>query len=404
MSWTTPAELRAQLRRLWDRGELLRDAVETRTRFPLRLALKAPTSSELAAQFDAVRNWIGELGALAPARIEWREVNHRVLGSQRVPQAVWIDEREAALGLIGKRADAARFDTVLALVRARQPALLPWLARRPLQALALAADIQRLLDVVAWLAAHPQPGVYLRQVDVPGVHSKFLEAHRGVLAEWLDLVLPQQAIRAEHSGIGQFAERYGFLGKPVRIRFRVLDPRLTLVPGTVCPDVTLDAESFARLEVPIRRVMITENETNFLAFPPLDEAIVVFGAGYGWDALSRARWLAGCTIHYWGDIDTHGFAILDRLRERLPHAASFLMDRATLYAHESSWGEEASQVTHDLPRLTKCERALYDALRDNRIRKGLRLEQERVGYGWMLDAIRVLENSCGGGNVIGLKP
>src|SRR5690606_16560278 len=172
MSWTTPADLRTQLRRLWDRGELLRDAAEGRTRFPLRLALKAPTSPELAAQFDAVRAWIGELAALSPLRIEWREVNHRVLGRQRVPQAVWIDEREAALGLIGKRADAARFDTLLALIRARQPALLPWLARRPLQALALADYVERLLDVVAWIAVHPRPGVYLRQVDVPGVHSK----------------------------------------------------------------------------------------------------------------------------------------------------------------------------------------------------------------------------------------
>ena len=149
-------------------------------------------------------------------------------------------------------------------------------------------------------------------------------------------------------------------------------------------------QRFARLEAPIRRVLITENEINFLAFPRLGEAIAVFGAGYGWDALSRARWLADCTIHYWGDIDTHGFAILDRLRERLPQAASFLMDRATLYAHEASWGEEASQVMHDLPRLTESERALYDALRDNRIRKGLRLEQERVGYGWMVKAARAL--------------
>ena len=96
------------------------------------------------------------------------------------------------------------------------------------------------------------------------------------------------------------------------------------------PDVTLDAESFADLDIPVRRVFITENETNFLAFPPACEAIVIFGAGYGWDALATAHWLARCGIHYWGDIDTHGFAILDQLRARFEHVESFLMDRDNL--------------------------------------------------------------------------
>ena len=33
-----------------------------------------------------------------------------------------------------------------------------------------------------------------------------------------------------------------------------------------------------------------------------------------------------------GDIDTHGFAILDTLRARFDHVESFLMDRDTLMA------------------------------------------------------------------------
>jgi hypothetical protein len=115
--------------------------------------------------------------------------------------------------------------------------------------------------------------------------------------------------------------------------------------------------------------------------------MVVFGAGYGWEALARAAWLARCSLHYWGDIDTHGFAILDQLRGRFDHVESFLMDRDTLLAHRAFWGEERDQVVHDLPRLTETERALFDDLRDNRIRKGLRLEQERVGFGWVEAAL-----------------
>jgi hypothetical protein len=356
----------------------------------LRLVLKGPASTELTEHFQAVREWIAELVAVGQIRIEWREFNHRVLGVQRVPQAVWIDELDSALAMIGKRGDAAQFGRLLALVGLRQPALLVWFRRRPLQALELADEGERLLAVVGWIVRHPRPGIYLRQVDIAGVHSKFIENWRGVLAEWLDLVLPPEAVAVERNGGAQFAARYGFLDKPARIRFRVLDAQLPVLPGPVRPDIAVDADSFAALAVPIRRVFITENETNFLAFPPLADTIVVFGAGYGWDALSKAAWLSRCSIHYWGDIDTHGFAILDQLRSRFVHVESFLMDRATLIAHEAQWGEELDQVLRDLPRLDDAEQALFNDLRDNRLRKNLRLEQERIGFQWVETALATL--------------
>lgn len=54
-----------------------------------------------------------------------------------------------------------------------------------------------------------------RQVDLPGVHSKFIEAHRGVLAALLDLALPVDAVDITKAGVSQFAARYGFLEKPI---------------------------------------------------------------------------------------------------------------------------------------------------------------------------------------------
>lgn len=152
-------------------------------------------------------------------------------------------------------------------------------------------------------------------------------------------------------------------------------------------DVTLDAASFATLALPIERVFVTENEINFLAFPPVARAIVVFGAGYGWDSLARASWLHQCHLHYWGDIDTHGFAILDQLRGYFPQVASFLMDRETLLAHQMHWGEEPELARHELSRLTVQEMAVYDELRFDRLHARLRLEQERIGYGWLVDQL-----------------
>jgi hypothetical protein len=89
-------------------------------------------------------------------------------------------------------------------------------------------------------------------------------------------------------------------------------------------------------------------------------------------------------LHYWGDIDTYGFHILDRLRLLFPDAQSFLMDRETLVEHAPLWVRESDAYDGELPRLNSAERALYDDLRHNRLGERVRLEQERIPYGWLL--------------------
>jgi len=391
VNWTSPRDLRAQLQRCWDRGDLLAGLVSGESSFPRRLTLKGPTSVQMSEHFDSVRAWIAELSALRHYRVEMRELRHRVLGANEVPGAVWIDTLDAALDVLGKRREAGRFAALVERTRERQPRLLEWITRKPLKVLELADVWDQLLDVVDWVKLHPRPGVYLRQVDIAGVNSKFIEAHRGVLIQWLDLVLPPEVVDTTASGLSGFVRRYGFRDKPQRIRLRVLDPTHALFPGSGDADITLDAASFARLAPTVSRVFITENEINFLAFPQVPDSLLIFGAGYGFEALGQATWLARCQMFYWGDIDTHGFAILDQLRSYLPHACSLLMDRATLLAFEAQWGVEVKQTLRDLPRLNVEERALYDDLRDNRLNLNLRLEQERIGFGWIEAALIALE-------------
>lgn len=216
------------------------------------------------------------------------------------------------------------------MTAARQPKLLTWLNKRPLRALELADSWEKLLAVIDWLLAHPRPAIHVRQMDISGVHTKFVEANRAVLIELLELVLPPESIDSTATGSIQFNRRYGFLDKPERIRLRWLDPTCSPFPTIAAADLTLDATSFAQLNPAVNRVFITENEINFLAFPPLRNALLIFGAGYGFSVLANTAWLHDCKIHYWGDIDTHGFAILDELRSHFPQVQSLLMDRATL--------------------------------------------------------------------------
>lgn len=391
MSWTTPSDLKTQVQKLWDRGLLLARMAGGESLFPRRLTLKGPDSRELSERFPDVRDWIAGLSAAAgPYRIDWRSVNHRVHGNNEIPAAIWIDRLSDALGLIGKRRAADQFAALVELTRDKQPELIPWLTRRPLRALELAEDWPRLLEIVAWLLEHPRPAIYLRQIDLPGVHTKLIERQRGVLAELLDLVLPEDSIDGTHTGIGGFCRRYGFLDKPPRVRFRLLDTNARLLPVEVDQDITLTQAAFASLVLQVSKVFITENEVNFLAFPDVSDALVIFGAGYGFDNFAAAPWLQEKEIYYWGDIDTHGFAILSQLRGFLPHAVSFLMDQQTLLVHRALWGVEMQPETGTLTRLHSEESALYDQLRQNHWGERIRLEQERIGFDFLRDVLRKL--------------
>lgn len=109
--------------------------------------------------------------------------------------------------------------------------------------------------------------------------------------------------------------------------------------------------------------------------------------------MPRLRWcwvVHACELYYWGDIDTHGFAILDQLRGHFPHTQSLLMDQATLLAHAQQWGSEPQALLRDLPRLNAEETALFNDLRDNRLRLNLRLEQERISFGWLEQVLAAL--------------
>jgi len=402
--WTTPADLKSQVGRWWARGVVLACTLDDEPAFPRRLTLKGPSSSQLGSRYDEARAWITKLAAGARHyRVVFEEVRHRQLGANQVPTQVWIDTRADAAAFIGKTAELAAFDRVVAETRRREPRLLAWMRRRPLAAVELADDWPRLLDVVAWLQEHPRPGLYLRQVDVPGVDSKFLERHRGVLAEAFDLVLPPSAIREDATGRPKFELRYGFRSKPVRIRFRVLDPGLSVLgmdasgavasgafgPGAGAEeDVAVPVATFAALALDAPKVFIVENEIDFLSFPARDRTIVIFGAGYGVDALMGVAWMRHAVVRYWGDIDTHGFAILHQLRGVVPHARSFLMDRETLLAHRGAWGREPQPTRRELDRLDPHERSLYDDLRGDVLGERVRLEQERIRFSWLQRALR----------------
>lgn len=161
---------------------------------------------------------------------------------------------------------------------------------------------------------------------------------------------------------------------------RVLDPLLHAQIGGLA-DISAPVETLANLQWQPATVLIVENLQTGLALQDLPGTVSFMGLGYAVDALAALPWLRQARCVYWGDIDTHGYAILHQARTLLPQLVSVMMDEATLLSYASLWTMEASQATAEArPGLTADEYTVYSGLRSQRWGQALRLEQERIAW------------------------
>ncbi len=383
--WTRPVDIVGQVERLWARGRLVGLSESEDPFFPLPLRFRGPTRHELGSRFEEARAWIRELEAGSRAHgyeISFEEIAHRQLGANRIPSGIFVPTQADALRMIGKVRSAERFHALRQRIGGAFAELDPWAARNLMKVLEVEEEWDELLAVVAWFRDHPRSGLYRRQLEIEGVDTKFIEQHRGLFAELLGHVLPESAIGTER-GIS-FDRRFGLREKPFLVRFRLLDDDLR-IQGLA--DLTVPVEDLARLDLVVDDVVVTENEVNGLALPARSRTLVLFGQGYAVERLAEVPWLARCRLLYWGDIDTHGFAMLDRFRRVFPGTLSLMMDRATLLAHRRMWVEERDQCLEALRHLDAPEGALHRELLSGAHGERVRLEQERIGFGWVKAAL-----------------
>jgi hypothetical protein len=398
MGLLTPSEIRQRALRLWQSGRVLKAWLGAEPLFPVAWPAGRPSAVRLLQEFAQVRAWIEALEQACQChrgygyRIEYDEINHRQLGRQRLPRQILFDQPADLVAYLGKQPELRRFAELARPIRAAHPVLADWIKAQPMRLLEYAEAWPRLLKVLSYFQTHPRPGLYLRELDIPGVDSKFIEAHQGLLADLLDRVLPPDGLDPEVKGMARhgFERRYGLNYEQPLIRLRLLDPRQDPYGGL--RDVSVALDCFARLDPPSHRVFVTENKINGLSFPELPDSLIIFGLGYGISSMKDAQWLVQREIYYWGDIDTHGFAILSQLRTYFPHTRSFLMDRATLDHFRELWGEEpeGKRCSAALPNLNDSEQALYRLLREDALGVRVRLEQERIGFGYLRERLKGL--------------
>ncbi|WP_245761165.1 Wadjet anti-phage system protein JetD domain-containing protein [Saccharopolyspora shandongensis] len=370
-----------KLRRRWDRGEFLSQLARGARWEPLAIGLRGPTAKDTSAHLDHARAWVEQWHRARHLRVEMRTVGGRVAGTNEIPGRVWVDSYEQLWAALGVEPDVQTFVALLDATRLSAPDLADWMSAKPMEVLRHKGEWARLVDTVLWIEAYARPDMYLRQIDVPGVDTKFIERYRTILAALLDCRLGEHRVDRTRSP-SDFAGRYLFRKKPAYVRFRHLSD------GPGFSELAVRVTELADMPPTARTVFVVENETTYLAFPPVENAIVIFGEGYAASRLQPLQWLADRNLVYWGDIDTHGFAILNKVRRTFEGARSMLMDRATLLAHEGQWVDEPSPTSDHLEALLPDEASLYTDLVEGVLGSSVRLEQERIAYSVIQQATR----------------
>lgn len=384
-----PKQIREKALRYWNSGRVLQAWLGQDGLFPLAIPVGRPDAGRLLQEFPRVGRWKASVESGGKChtgrgyRIEYREINHRQMGRQRLPQRVVFDAPSDLIEYLGKQREFQRFARLVRDIRRRYPILRGWIERAPMRVLEQGEEWPRLLAVLDFFTATPRPGRYLRELQIHAVDSKFIEANRRILSDLLEQVLPPETLNQTVTGLAHhgFERRFGLKYDQPLIRFRLLDTGCAARFGGMS-DITLPLDQFRQLNPPCHRLFITENKINGLSFPAIPDGMVIFGLGYGIGSLQGVAWLQGMEIHYWGDIDTHGFAILSQLRGYFPDVRGFLMDLETLRQYPEIWGREAQEkrFTGQLEHLTPEEQAAYQALCENHLGENLRLEQERIPF------------------------
>lgn len=379
--WTTPADIRSAVQRGWENGTLLRGFAQHEPFPAIDVPLRGPAAADLGEHFDRARSWAEQLRRGSRDGRAYRVIEGttggRLAGRTALPQRALVAEYDQAWLLLGTSADAAGYRCMIDAAAA-VPVAREWALAHPTQALRLRAEWEPVLAAYRWLDDHRRSGLYLRQVSAPGVDTKLIERHRSVLAVMLGVP----------TGAASFVRALGMAQKPAAVRLR-FDPAVFGLPAGVS-EATFRADELGAWDAAPHAALIVENEITYLSVPIPQDGVVLWGKGFDLEESASLAWLKEAPVTYWGDLDTHGFAMLNRVRAHLPHVRSVLMDRDTLLAHEDRWGREPKPTTATLPRLDPDEAAVYSDLVSDRYAPAVRMEQERIDWAWAMERLAAL--------------
>lgn len=364
--------------RNWLRGE---------GEWPLVFSLAAPTEQDVLEDAAGIREWVSAWTDWSGVgEIAWEDRQWSRMGKQRIPVSIAFASAERASDAVGQRKRWDRAVERYAHMTLRWPCLVKGTElSRNFDVLANYndEDYQRLLSLLKWLERNPDSGLYLRQLPLETIDTKWVERRKGLVTDLARaiLVLPPDT---------DFFDTCGLRKPPPRMRLRLLCPDLRARFGGL-EDIEAPLEEIAQMPLAPACVLVVENLETGLAMPSFPGVVCFMKLGNAATLLGAVPWMATAKLYYWGDIDTHGFAILSRVRQKFPSIESLLMDEKTMEMHRELCVEEpAPTSTAATAHLWEAEKALYQKLCAGHKGKFLRLEQERIFWPYAMKVLAML--------------
>lgn len=303
--------------------------------------------------------------------VKTTDKNFRRSGVHQLPDGIEFESVEDYLHVTGKKKEWVRFQESYKLLSEQIPEVKEWAIANPILLCSSSTDWKGVIKVCKYFLLNPRPNLYVRQLPVE-VHTKFIEDNSYLFQSLLDFLIP---LDIRNSQLRRFAERYYLKHDEPLIRIRVLDKALAI--GNAITDLSIRLSDFEKTEWICRYVVVCENKMNFLSLPDLANAVAIWsGGGFNVSYLKNVQWLKNKSIHYWGDIDEHGFQMLHQIRSYFPQTNSIMMDADTFEKFRDLAGVGERNKTVTLNNLDKYEEALYQLLKGSAEKN--RLEQEKI--------------------------
>jgi hypothetical protein len=302
------------------------------------------------------------------------------IGKQLVPEKITIDSIEDYLKVTGKEKEYIAFLKNLSLIKTELPLLLDWIKSNPIKLIEHDTWVDT-LKVCHYFLGAPLPNMYIRQLPID-VHTKYIIENKSILQSLLDFLIPEYINKDEV----KFELRYNLKYSEPLIRVRFLD--CSLSPINNVTDISLTLSEFKIIRTECMNIFVAENVMNFLTLPYLSKTIAIWsGGGFSVSYLKDINWIKGKQFFYWGDLDAHGFQILNQFRTYFQNTVAVMMDEETLSCFKCASGTPASN--QNLQQLTESELKLYNHLRQNNIR----LEQEKITQTFAVEKINEIYNA-----------
>lgn len=384
-----PSDVLAELdKKYWQNRKNLKALLKGEMDFPLqKISLKMPSTSSqvqnnLVKIQEFVQAWkIFEVEYLL-CNIEYQAKNFQQFGLLTLPKYLLIEHRQALIELF-----APENKSQLQIIQSRINYIINTLNQvfefdikefwrfliDNLENFEHLSDdeIHQLLQLLPQLKYGMGQGLYLRNLAISGVDTKFIEQHFKLIELLLNYLYENKIYQC-----GGLLVWLNCQEKPSD--WLLVKPLCQKTQSNLAnlPILRLNSQTLLGYELPSNNILVVENEQSCLALTHIPNTIAVAGGGKNVNWL-KAEWLKHKKVYYWGDIDSDGLFILSLARQYCPHMIALMMDKNTVLIHQHLMVNDSGLINEVPLFLMADEKALFIALKNGEF-MGNRLEQERL--------------------------